>query len=75
MEGSTKKGERPRKDKGKVIESDSKEPRCEPKPLRSLGQFCELDGTQAPGQLSECGASTLSQLGHNSNLNRVSPRG
>ena len=39
MEGSTKKGERPRKDKGKVFESDSKEPTCEPKgqAMKELG--------------------------------------
>ena len=62
IKGSTKKGEMPWKDKGKVIEDDSKEPRREPKPQRSLGQFCELDGIQAPRHPGECGDLVLSQL-------------
>ena len=42
VEGLTKKGESPRKDKHKVIESALKEPRHAYGSLMSLGQFCEL---------------------------------
>ena len=63
MEGSPKREKSIHKDKGKVIESDLKEPRHEPKPQRRLGQICELEGSQAPRHADECGALILSQLG------------
>ena len=56
--------ERPRKNKGKKIETDFRNTRQRAKTPKFMGQFCKLNGTQTLEDRGEYGMPILSQLGH-----------